>query len=63
MNTASSCRSLSLAISPSQFVEGNGMEEVVGSIPTRFTNSHSQAQLARPGLAGEVILTRHSSFL
>ncbi len=39
------------------------MEEVVGSIPTRFTNSHSQAQLARPGLAGEVILTRHSSFL
>src|SRR5215469_7923724 len=39
MNTAPSCLLLSLGILPLQFVEGNGMEEVVGSIPTRSTNS------------------------
>ena len=37
MNTAVSCRSVSLCILPSQFTLGNGMEEVVGSIPTRST--------------------------
>ena len=35
MNTASPYPSPSLGILPQQFVEGNGMEEVVGSIPTR----------------------------
>ena len=37
MNTVSHARLLSLAVAPLQFVEGNGMEEVVGSIPTRST--------------------------
>ena len=37
MNTASPCRSGSLRICPFQFTLGNGMEEVVGSIPTRST--------------------------
>ena len=37
MNTAVRCRLLSLAIRAPLFVEGNGMEEVVGSIPTRST--------------------------
>ena len=32
-------RFFSLAVAPSQSVEGNGMEEVVGSIPTRSTKS------------------------
>ena len=40
MNTALQCRSLSFAIWPQQCVEGNGMEEVVGSIPTRSTISY-----------------------
>jgi hypothetical protein len=39
MNTASQHRSVSLAVWTLQFVEGNGMEEVVGSIPTRSTKS------------------------
>jgi len=37
MNTASPCCSGSLCIWPFQFTLGNGMEEVVGSIPTRST--------------------------
>ena len=39
MNTAPQSSSLSFAVVALQFVEGNGMEEVVGSIPTRSTNS------------------------
>jgi len=39
MNTASPCRLLSLHLGMPFFVEGNGMEEVVGSIPTRSTKS------------------------
>jgi hypothetical protein len=38
VNTAPRCRSVSLCICPYQFTLGNGMEEVVGSIPTRSTN-------------------------
>ena len=38
MNTASSCRLLSVNLETFYSVEGNGMEEVVGSIPTRSTN-------------------------
>jgi hypothetical protein len=41
MNTAFLCRSISVCVCPSRFALGNGMEEVVGSIPTRSTN-HSQ---------------------
>ncbi len=38
MNTASPCHSGLLCVSPSQFTLGNGMEEVIGSIPIRSTN-------------------------
>jgi hypothetical protein len=38
MNTASLCRSHFRRVAPSQFTLRNGMEEVVGSIPTRSTN-------------------------
>jgi hypothetical protein len=38
MNTASLCRSASLRIGQLQFTPGNGMEEVIGSIPIRSTN-------------------------
>jgi ABC-type transport system involved in Fe-S cluster assembly fused permease/ATPase subunit len=37
MNTAFPCRCESLLICPYSFALGNGMEEVVGSIPTRST--------------------------
>jgi hypothetical protein len=37
MDNAFRRRWLSLAVQPHRFVEGNGMEEVVGSIPTRST--------------------------
>ena len=37
MNTASLCRSQFRRVAPSQFILRNGMEEVVGSIPTRST--------------------------
>jgi len=37
MNTARCYHLLSLGVAPVQFVERNGMEEVVGSIPTRST--------------------------
>ncbi len=38
MNTAFLCRSISLCVCSSRFTLGNGMEEAVGSIPTRSTN-------------------------
>ena len=37
MNTASQCRSHFVSVAPSEFALRNGMEEVVGSIPTRST--------------------------
>ena len=40
MNTASQYRSVSLPISLIQFVLGNGMEGVIGSIPIRSTNPY-----------------------
>jgi len=52
MNTASPCRTLSLALGTLHFVQGNGMEEVVGSIPTRstiFTLSKLSAPRPRRG--------------
>jgi hypothetical protein len=42
MNTALPYRSFSLAVAPLQFMAGNGMEEFVGSIPTRSTNSFNE---------------------
>ncbi|MGO9339716.1 MAG: hypothetical protein ACLPY1_19625, partial [Terracidiphilus sp.] len=38
MNTASLCRFVSLSICSYSFALGNGMEEVIGSIPIRSTN-------------------------
>ena len=46
MNTACSCRSVSLPFAPSQFVLGNGMEEVIGSIPIRSTIKSSPKPMA-----------------
>ena len=45
MKTAAPYHLVSLYILPTQFVEGNGMEEVVGSIPTRSTNPSSYFSL------------------
>jgi hypothetical protein len=39
INISTPCRSLSLYLETFYLVEGNGMEEVVGSIPTRSTKS------------------------
>jgi hypothetical protein len=48
MNTASPCRFGSLCIWPSRFTLGNGMEEVVGSIPTRSTNQSNNSLCQSP---------------
>jgi hypothetical protein len=39
MKTAFPCRCVSLLICPCAFALGNGMEEVIGSIPIRSTNN------------------------
>jgi len=40
MNTASQCRSHFVSVAPSEFELRNGMEGVVGAIPTRSTNHY-----------------------
>jgi len=45
MNTAFLCRSISLCVCPSRFALGNGMEEVIGSIPISTTNQIDKLQM------------------
>jgi hypothetical protein len=49
MNTASLCRLVSLSICPCSFGLGNGMEEVIGSIPISTCPPRPFMKAQRPG--------------
>jgi hypothetical protein len=59
MNTASLYHFVSLPISPSQSTLGNGMEEVIGSIPIRSTKYFNN--LADPQLPPLTLPTQDST--
>jgi hypothetical protein len=56
------CLSVSLPIYPYSFALENGMEEVVGSIPTRSTNSSNNLEEARTYSDISPVLLRPSRF-